>query len=286
MNSGEMPASPSKRKPWLMAILALTGALLVSMPFLFWYQTWFGRELTDKTITEYLHDMEHPRRIQHALTQISQRMARGDKAARVWYPRLIELSKHRLPEIRMTAAWAMGQDNSYSVFRDALGQLLADGDLLVRRNAALALARFNDARGRSELVAALQPLAIEALAGGRLTIKVRAGQDVGSGTLLAHIATTDQREFEVRAPYAGEVRSIDAANDSVVADGQRILTIGANPGQAWEALRALYLIGQPEDLGEVNRFGAGMTEMPERVRQQALLTAQAIRTRSAQTTTQ
>ena len=45
----------------------------------------------------------------------------------------------------------------------------------------------------------------------------------------------------------------------------------------FEALRALVLIGQPETLADVERFAAGVPGMSERVRQQALLTAQAIR---------
>ena len=34
----------------------LTAWLIVLMPFLFWWSTWFGRHLTDQQITEYLSD--------------------------------------------------------------------------------------------------------------------------------------------------------------------------------------------------------------------------------------
>ena len=34
----------------------LTAWLIVLMPFLFWWNTWFGRQLSDKQITEYLND--------------------------------------------------------------------------------------------------------------------------------------------------------------------------------------------------------------------------------------
>src|SRR5580693_5045847 len=81
-----------------------TGWLIVLMPFLFWWNTWFGRHLSDRQITEYLHDDKKPRHIQQALVQISERMGGGnqagqnqtqqDQAARVgaaqrWYPDLI-----------------------------------------------------------------------------------------------------------------------------------------------------------------------------------------------------
>src|ERR1700691_6190 len=44
--------------------------LIVLMPFLFWWSTWFGRRLSNSQITEYLNDDKHPRHIQHALVQV------------------------------------------------------------------------------------------------------------------------------------------------------------------------------------------------------------------------
>ena len=38
-----------------------TGWLIVLMPFLFWWNTWFGRHLNDQQLTEYLHDDKKPR---------------------------------------------------------------------------------------------------------------------------------------------------------------------------------------------------------------------------------
>src|SRR5690242_9619481 len=48
----------------------LTAWLIVLLPFLFWWNTWFGRQLPDKQIAEYLRDDTRPRHIQHALVQI------------------------------------------------------------------------------------------------------------------------------------------------------------------------------------------------------------------------
>jgi len=38
----------------------VTAWLIVLMPFLFWWNTWFGRQLPDKQISEYLQDEKHP----------------------------------------------------------------------------------------------------------------------------------------------------------------------------------------------------------------------------------
>jgi len=48
----------------------------------------------------------------------------------------------------------------------------------------------------------------------------------------------------------------------------------------WEALRALYLIGQPEDLAAIAPYERDLPEIPDHIRQQAVLTAQAIGDRS------
>ena len=65
-----------------------TGWLIVLMPFLFWWNTWFGRHLSDQQMTEYLHDDKKPRHMQHALVQIGDRMAhttrRRSNGIRTW----------------------------------------------------------------------------------------------------------------------------------------------------------------------------------------------------------
>src|SRR5213080_2656740 len=68
--------------------------LIVLMPFLFWWNTWFGRHLSDTQISEYLSDDKHPRHIQHALVQLGERMERRDASAPNWYPELVRLASH------------------------------------------------------------------------------------------------------------------------------------------------------------------------------------------------
>src|SRR5581483_3658133 len=122
--------------------------------------TWFGRRLSDQQLEAYLHDDKKPRHIQHALVQVGDRLLRGDRTLQQWYPDLIRLSSYPVEEIRSTDAWAMGQDNSYPAFHDALRKMLTHPSLTVRGNAALSLVRFGDSAGRAQLGELLQPAVV------------------------------------------------------------------------------------------------------------------------------
>src|SRR5437879_12303594 len=147
----------------------VTAWLIVLMPFLFWWNTWFGRRLTDKQVTEFLNDEKHPRHIQHALVQLGEHMGRRDPVAAPWYPELIRLSSHPVEEVRNTDACVMGQDTSAPGFHEALLKMLNDSSPMVRGNAALSLVRFGDASGRPQIVALLQPARIVTPFAGRVT---------------------------------------------------------------------------------------------------------------------
>src|SRR6184192_797220 len=68
--------SPSRRPSniWLIIV----AALFIIVPFLTWYGTWFGRNLSDEEIATYLADEKNPRHIQHALSRAEERIERGD----------------------------------------------------------------------------------------------------------------------------------------------------------------------------------------------------------------
>jgi len=66
-----------------------------------------------------------------------------------------------------------------------------------------------------------------------------------------------------------------------VAAGAEMATVEPGTEQVWEALRALYLIGQVEDLPAIRTCQRDLPEIPDRVRQQALLTETAIHARAA-----
>ena len=77
-----------------MLLLMVLGSLCVALPFMGWQATWFGRRLSNREIDRYLGDDRHPRKIQHALSQISDRIQQGDAGAARWYPRVVELSRN------------------------------------------------------------------------------------------------------------------------------------------------------------------------------------------------
>src|SRR5450759_1537602 len=81
-DASKTPSPPPKPRPRMSTgnrlLFFMTAWLIVLMPFLFWWNIWFGRQLSDKQLAEYLQDEEHPRHIQHALVQIGERMSRHD----------------------------------------------------------------------------------------------------------------------------------------------------------------------------------------------------------------
>jgi len=256
----------------------VTGWLIVLMPFLFWWNTWFGRQLSDKQITEYLRDDKHPRHIQHALVQIGERMGRHDASVPQWYPQLVALSTYPVDEVRNTDAWVMGQETSAADFHQALLKMLSDSSLTVRGNAALSLVRFGDASGRPEILELLQPAIVTAPQSGTITDTSSAGTAIHQGGTVAKLQTGGQA-IEIRSPIGGRVRSISAATGQNISAGGRVATVDPGTEQVWEALRALYLIGQPEDLPVVLAYERELPDIPDRVRQQALETEKAIRGR-------
>ena len=266
------------RAPGSGPILILAG-LFVAATFLAWYFTWFGRELSDADVSKYLADEKNPRHVQHALLQIQQRMERGDAAAKTWYPQLIALSGSNETEFRLTVAWLMGFDNSSPQFHEALLKLLKDGEPIVRRNAALALVRFNDASGREELVAILQPFAVKATASGTIASSLPEGATVARTTLLARVGQPDGKIVEIRSPLPGRIQKLLKLNGAQVMEGDEVLSLNSDENSVWEALRGLSLVGTAEDAAIIESY-ANSTETSARVRDQAKNALDAIKSRS------
>ena len=253
--------------------------LIVLMPFLFWWSTWFGRHLSDTQISEYLNDNKHPRHIQHALVQLGERMQRHDASAANWYPELLRLSTCPVEEVRNTDAWLMGLDTSYAGFHPALLKMLEDSSTVVRGNAALSLVRFGDASGRPQIVALLQPARIVAPTAGLVVDVDHAGTSIHQGGLIARLQD-GHNTTDVRSPISGRIRALSIAKGANVLAGTEIATVDPSVEQLWEGLRALYLIGEPEDLPLIQTYERDSLELPDRIRQQAVLTERAIRERT------
>jgi biotin carboxyl carrier protein len=255
-----------------------TGWLIVLMPFLFWWNTWFGRQLSNQQLAEYLQDQKHPRHIQHALVQIGERMTRHDPSVTQWYPRLVQLALYPVEEVRNTDAWVMGQDTSGRGFHEALLKMLSDPSLMVRGNAALSLVRFGDATGRPEILQLLQPATIAAPQPGKLMDTSSVGTSIRQGGIVAKLQNGSQTT-EIRSPISGRLRALSASTGQTVAAGAQIAEIDPSTEQAWEALRALYLIGQPSDIATVLPYERELPDIPDHIRKQAIETEKAIRQR-------
>src|SRR5690349_8302224 len=264
-----------RRAPGSGPILILAG-LFLAATFLAWYFTWFGRELSDADVSKYLADTSNPRHVQHALLQIQQRMERGDATSKIWYPQLIALSGSPETEFRLTVAWLMGADNSSPQFHEALLKLLKDSEPIVRRNAALALVRFNDSSGREELVSILKPYAVKANASGVLASSLQEGATVARTTLLARIGQPDGKIVELRSPLPGRIEKLLQANGTQVSEDDDVLTLNSDENSVWEALRGLALIGTAED-APVIESDASSTDASARVRDQAKSALDAIK---------
>jgi len=269
---GGLPARAEHRRPGRRAylLISLFALLLVLLPFLFWYETWFGRSLSDAALDEYFHDASKPRHAQHALVQLGERVSRGQNVSR-WYPNVLEQASSPNLELRQTAAWIMGQDPRYQPFHDALLKLVRDPEPMVRRNAALALCVFRDGAARPELIAMLRPYTIVAPRAGVLRYRLKLGDYVNPGTLIGRIG-----DAEVRSAVPGEVRGLSRRDGETVKVGDPLADLSADKNHVWEALRGLYLVGQPQDLDDVRRYERPVPGIPDTVERQAQLTAQAI----------
>jgi len=267
-----------------LAVLLL-ACLFVLMPFLFWRASWFGAPMTPEEITAALAPGAEARKTQHALAQLSALIDRHDPSARQWFLALISQSHHADPQIRLTAAWVMGRDNSVPEFHQALLPLLVDPDPMVRSNAALSLVRFADASGRPQLLAMLQPYTVlvpENSAAGSLRQRLKEGDAVRPGTLVARI-DAPSGTLEVRSLVPGVVAHWSQPTGTTVSPGQALCVLAPDPQSAWEALRALYLVGQPEDAALVESFLQTVVAPPPNLLEQAHLTLRALQSRRQMT---
>src|SRR6266853_4744109 len=278
VDSSSVPPKSGIAKKWLVAILVLTFAFVL-MPFLLWYMTTFSRPLTDAELATYFTDSVHPRRPQHALSQVADRIMSPNAAiresAKPWYPEVVKSAAQGSDELRVTAAWVMGQDNQSPEFHAALLKQLADLNPMVRRNAALSLVRFADPSGHDVIAAMLAPYSIAAPNSGTLATRLKPGDVINPGTLVSHITLFGQ-VIEVRSEVPGTILQWAVPDGAPVQAGQPILIVDPSPEMVWGSLRALYLIGQKADAPAVTRYAKGIEGMPPQIQQQAALTAKAI----------
>ncbi|HUK30735.1 MAG TPA: hypothetical protein VLV89_06445 [Candidatus Acidoferrum sp.] len=280
---GAKPPAKSVSKRWLYAVLIL-AFLFVLMPYLFWQATWFGRPLDDAQMAKAFADTKHPREAQHALSQVADRILSQNAdvraSARNWYPQVMALSSSSDEALRTTAAWVMGQDASAQDFHTRLLDMLSDPNPMVKRNAALSLIRFHDSSGHDIICGMLKPYSMPASVAGKLEERLKPGDSVNPGTLVGRIEGSDGKTNEVRTNVPGTLAGWIVPDGAGVIAGQPIAQLDPSSDVAWEALRALYLIGTPEDEAAIAPFARGVPDMPPNVAQQATLTLTAIHNRA------
>jgi len=272
-------AVPNSRRPnnlWLIII----AALFIIVPFLTWYLTWFGRQLSDEDVATYLADEKNPRHLQHALSQVAERIERHDPQVKKFYLQVIALSRNPIAEIRKTTAWVMGQDNSSEEFHQALLPLLNDSEPLVRRNAALQLVRFGDASGHLELHAMLEPFEVKSPLSGTIVSLLSQGSKVRAGGLLARIRDVSGTVQEFRSPMDGAIEKLSVKEADPVTAGQPIISLTPDRATVSDALRALAYVGTKDDLAVIDAYANNAANEAD-LRQAALQAAKSIRARAS-----
>ncbi len=259
-------------------LLLAAPALVVLITFLFWYDTWFGRPLNGQQMTAALSGETSPRETQHALTLLSERIEEGDPAARRWYPQVVALAQNKAAELRLMAAWVMGQDDTSAEFHRTLRGMLSDEDPMVRWNVALALVRFRDASGEPQLRVMLEPYLLRAPASGAIHFLLKPRKKVTRDAPVAQLLEGKEKML-VMSPLAGTVGKWEVQEGARVAAGEAIASLRPGNRQVWEALRGLFLIGGQADLAEVLSYAKGRPGYDTGVREQARFTADAIERR-------
>ncbi len=268
--SPSKPPSESPSKPPAKWPIFLLLAAAVIVPAIFWQRVWLGAGLTDEEIMRRLRRPQNARRLQHACEQISRRMRADPQNARRFYDLLVPLADHPDGEIRYVVAWCMGEDNTrYEPFHEALLRLNADPAPRVRYNAALALARFGDPAARGVLGQMLKGYPVKAVWDGESTegtvVELLARSDpVRPGTQLALIAagpitgdpiTGDKGQpLPVLSPLDGNLGRLSVKPGDRIRRGDPLCVIQPAGQQVYEALRALVVVGRPEDLDDVERY--------------------------------
>ncbi len=260
-----------KSKLLLIAVLVIA----IFIPFQFWRSVWFGQELRDEQIEAALSGGS-PRSLQHALAVLEDRIRERGPAVRDWYPGIAAQAEHPLAEIRLMAAWVMGQDNREPLFHRALARLVDDPEPMVRRNAALALTRFSDAGALPVLREMLQPQQVASPSAGTVSDLIGDGELVSRGSRIALLAGPEEQR--IASPLPGRVLELHVQPGDRVGAGEPLLTLAPDPEHVWEALRALVLIGGEDEVPLVERV-LEEARYSSQIREQARRSLEALRRR-------
>jgi hypothetical protein len=111
-----------------------------------------------------------------------------------------------------------------------------------------------------------------------------AGTSIREGGVVVKLSVAVSADgtgvIELRSPTTGRIRTMSAVRGHPVHPGDVLAVIDPSTEQVWEALRALYLVGQMEDLPAIRPYERDVPDVSDDVRRQALEAEKAIRTRA------
>ena len=115
---------------------------------------------------------------------------------------------------------------------------------------------------------------------GRIVDADRPGTPIHRGGLLAKLAPSgSSAPVEIRSPIPGRIRSVSQPGANVAA-GAEVAVVDPGTEQVWEALRALYVVGQMDDLAAIRPYERDLPDISNDVRRQAAETEKAIQARA------
>lgn len=221
-----------------------------------------------------------PRDVMHGINEISLRLRTESHGLDRWAKLLVDASRRGEDPVRVATAWAMGEDATRPEFEVRLQELVAgDVSVLVRRNAACALANARDPAGREVLRSMLQEFTVAAGEAGVVSSVAAVDMPVRDGAVAARIRRDDGASADVLAPVPGRVVRRAATDGARVAKGDALVVLSPDATHALNAAAALSLVGTQEDVELLNLAAAPQSEFRDDVKQAARTAVEAIRSR-------
>ncbi|NRA95675.1 MAG: HEAT repeat domain-containing protein [Planctomycetes bacterium] len=250
-----MAKPEKKRGPLLVAIVIVATAGIGALT---WYRNSFKQDLVCDQILERLDPESPPRDIQHALSQLEERLGPGYEGRERFREPVVVLASSEHVEIRRMVAWVMGREPAQE-YRAGLVRMLADEDVGVQLNAACSLSNFNDPRARPRLLGGLGSFEVGAPASGTLDIKVEVGEPASLGAALG-VVETSAEPVDVRTPINGFIEGLPKGKDAQVKKGDAVLVVAPGPKVISNILVALRFVGLLEDVPRLEPFASGTVE--------------------------
>ena len=271
-----MATQKRKRSPLLLIVIIVVTALAAVAA---WRNSSFKNHLTDDQVHALLSDPEAaPRDVQHALSQLEERLAPQYPGRERFRDSVVRLASVAPPEIRRQVAWVMGREPA-EVYRSTLVRQLEDEDVAVRLNAACSLSNFRDSLARRPLLKGLEPFRILAPVSGTQDLKVDVDQPASSGAALGVVEGSEEPR-DIRTPLSGFVQGLPAGKDGAVSAGDPVLLLAPDPKVILNVLVALRTVGKSADVPALKPFAEGTVErMDQEVQDAASATIKAIERR-------